>query len=169
MSEVLLICLVCPASLALRLSLAQLFLAPTLALDVITLALPPLAARPPRERRRRGAHALAQAILAPERAALLCCASLALAAAVSRAAPTLPAAPPPRGALPLFVAAYRCSVLLGTCAAILAVDFRLFPLRLAKTHATGTSLMDLGAGSFAFAHGACAHVRAARADAPQAW
>ena len=42
---------------------------------------------------------------------------------------------------------------MGTCAAILAVDFPLFPLRLAKTNAAGTGLMDLGAGAFIFAHG----------------
>jgi phosphatidylinositol glycan class W len=51
------------------------------------------------------------------------------------------------------VTAFRSSVLVGTCAAILAVDFPLFPLRLAKTHDAGTGLMDLGAGAFIFAHG----------------
>ena len=69
---------------------------------------------------------------------------------------------------------------MGTCAAILAVDFQLFPLRLAKTHAAGTGLMDLGAGAFIFAHGAThghalrgRHIRDALTEAQhshrQAW
>lgn len=52
-----------------------------------------------------------------------------------------------------FLTAYRSSVSYLTFVAILAVDFRVFPRRFAKTETVGYGLMDLGAGSFIVAGG----------------
>ncbi|KAL2649543.1 hypothetical protein R1flu_017671 [Riccia fluitans] len=51
------------------------------------------------------------------------------------------------------LSSFRFTMMLVTVVSILAVDFKVFPRRFAKTETYGTGLMDVGVGSFVVANG----------------
>ena len=68
-------------------------------------------------------------------------------AAAAAAACAVAGSPRRRSAV---VSTFRAGQAVAMCVCILAVDFRLFPRRFAKTERFGVSLMDVGSGSVVF-------------------
>ena len=56
-----------------------------------------------------------------------------------------------------YISNYRAYVVMATAIGILAVDFTVFPRRLAKTETYGTGLMDVGVGAFIFSNAIVSH------------
>lgn len=64
-----------------------------------------------------------------------------------------------------FVSNFRAFMNIATILSILAVDFKIFPRRLAKAEVYGTGFMDIGVGSFIFGHAIVStHARGAARD-----
>ncbi|KAH7726382.1 Protein HPO-20 a [Aphelenchoides avenae] len=85
---------------------------------------------------------------------LIMAAVCAMMLLIEYATGTLDTKPASAQTLSLPVTYFRAEMLIGTCIAILAVDFgRLFPRRFAKTVTHGHSLMDIGTGMFVIISG----------------
>ncbi|KXZ45041.1 hypothetical protein GPECTOR_59g649 [Gonium pectorale] len=67
-----------------------------------------------------------------------------------------------------FVSVFRGALMLATCTAILAVDFRTFPRRYAKAETYGTGYMDVGVGGVVLAAGLVSQVAVPSGDAAAA-
>lgn len=61
--------------------------------------------------------------------------------------------PPEQAKIKNFITNARSTINLMSVIAILAVDFKIFPLRFAKTETVGVSLMDVGAALYVYSNG----------------